>query len=472
MAGSASMDRDSFLALLQQSGLVSASELAGIRYRHANVSRARSLARALILEGVLTKFQAERLLMGRSAGFLLGPYRILEQLGRGGMGRVYKAEHRTMGRLVALKVLAPELLQTDRAVQLFLHEIRAVGQLVHPHIVTAFDANQAGERFYLVLEFVDGPNLDQLVRRQGPLKVGLACDYIVQACAGLQCAFKRGMVHRDIKPANILVQRHGADGSPGLVKISDFGLARLASSEVVGVGTSSGLTSGTIVTRENTVMGTPDYLSPEQARCLHKTDIRGDIYSLGCTFYFLLTGRVPFPGGTALDKLIRHSTEMPAPVTQFRQDVPPAVLSILQRMIAKRPEDRFRTPEEVGDALRPFAVSGPTPWALPASTLNLAESDASLPNASQLLAPQEVDQPQLPLEAEADEEANAELEALSRTMNGDLMETPTPESPSQLYRRFREDTSSQRLTFALLTAVSLIAGLLVVVLLAALLLRP
>ncbi|MFQ3593575.1 MAG: serine/threonine-protein kinase, partial [Gemmataceae bacterium] len=195
-----SMDRDTFLTLLQQSGLVCARELAGIRYRHANLSRARSLARALIEEGVLTKFQAERLLMGRTAGFLLGPYRILEQLGRGGMGRVYKAEHRTMGRLVALKVLAPEMLKTDRAVQLFLHEIRAVGQLVHPHIVTAYDANQAGERFYLVLEFIDGPNLDQLVRRQGPLKVGLACDYIVQATAGLQCAFKRGMVHRDIKP--------------------------------------------------------------------------------------------------------------------------------------------------------------------------------------------------------------------------------------------------------------------------------
>jgi serine/threonine protein kinase len=372
-----------------------------------------------------------------------------------------------MGRLVALKVLAPELLKTDRAVQLFLHEIRAVGQLVHPHIVTAYDANQAGERFYLVLEFVDGPNLDQLIRRQGPLKVGLACDYIVQASAGLQCAHKRGMVHRDIKPANILVQRHGSDGSPGMVKISDFGLARLASSEVSeSLANSANATSGTIVTRENTVMGTPDYLSPEQARCLHKTDIRGDIYSLGCTFYFLLTGRVPFPGGTALDKLIRHSTERPAPVPQFRNDVPAPVLAILERMIAKKPEERFGTPEQVGDALRPFAVSGPTPWALPTASSQLAESDPNLPAASALL-------PTLDSEnSVSSDDANEDLEALSLTMSGDLLETPSPESPSRLYRRTQHSDANNRLTLAVLTAVSLIAGLIVVVILAAFLFGP
>jgi serine/threonine-protein kinase len=462
MASPSSIDREQFITYLQQSGLVTPNELAGIRYRHAEVQRARSLARALVVEGVLTRFQAERLLMGRTAGFLLGPYRILEQLGRGGMGRVYKAEHLTMGRYVALKVLAPELLKTERAVQLFLHEIRAVGQLVHPHIVTAYDANQAGERFYLVLEFIDGPNLDQLVLRQGPLKVGLACDYIVQACAGLQCAHKRGMVHRDIKPANILVQRHGADGAPGMVKVSDFGLARLASTDLGGSASMNAGTSGTILTRENTVMGTPDYLSPEQARCLHKTDIRGDIYSLGCTLYFLLCGRVPFPGGTALDKLIRHSTEKPAPVTQFRSDVPPELLAILSRMMEKIPEKRFRTPEEVGEVLRPFAVSGPTPWAAPAVVM-MGESDGSLPVASQLLPASDPDVPQ------AVDEANEDLEALSRTMSGDWMETPAPESPSRLYRR-REAEAANRLTIAVVTAISIVAGLVALVILAAMLL--
>src|SRR5262249_45295053 len=154
------------------------------------------------------RFQAERLLMGRTAGFLLGQYRVLEQIGKGGMGRVYKAEHRTMKRVVALKVLASTLLETERAVELFLHEVRAVAQLVHPNIVTAFDANAVDGRFYLVLEYVDGPNLDELVRRQGPLSAGLACDYIRQVANRLQCAHLLGMLHRDIKPANILVQWH------------------------------------------------------------------------------------------------------------------------------------------------------------------------------------------------------------------------------------------------------------------------
>jgi serine/threonine protein kinase len=230
MAATPSIDADTFLAYLRKSGLVDEAELAEIRRRHPGPRSGRSLARGLMHDGVLTRFQAERLLAGRTQDFTLGQYRILEQIGRGGMGRVYKAEHRTMRRIVALKVLAPELLKTERAVELFLHEVRAVAQLVHPHIVTAFDANEVGGRYYLVLEFVDGPNLDQLVRTQGPLSPGLACDYIRQAAHGLAAAHARGMLHRDIKPANILVQRHGqaGDGAPGMVKVSDFGLARLS----------------------------------------------------------------------------------------------------------------------------------------------------------------------------------------------------------------------------------------------------
>src|SRR5262249_29857499 len=160
----------------------------------------------------------------------------------------------------------------ERARDLFLREVRAAAQLAHPNIVTAYDANEAENRFYLVLEYVDGPNLDQLVRKQGPLSVGLACDYIRQAAHGLQGAHAAGMVHRDIKPANILVQRRGPEASPGLVKVSDFGLARLAAPGRV-TGASH---HGTILTRDHTVMGTPDYLSPEQARSLHQTDIRSD----------------------------------------------------------------------------------------------------------------------------------------------------------------------------------------------------
>ncbi len=358
MASSQNMDRDAFLACVRQSGLLSDAELLALEPRLPRTERARLVARALVDLGLLTRFQAERLLAGRTSGFLLGQYCILEQIGQGGMGRVFKARHRTMNRLVALKVLAPKVMENDRAQSLFLREVRAVAQLVHPNIVTAYDANQVGGRYYLVLEFVDGPNLDQLVQNQGPLSVGQACDFIRQAAIGLQCAHALGMVHRDIKPANILVQRRGVEGdhAPGLVKISDFGLARLVERGV------EGETQGTILTKPNTVMGTPDYVSPEQARNLHDTDIRSDIYSLGCSFYYLLTGRVPYPGGTAMEKLIRHSVEQPEPVDKSRNDVPEGVRAILARMIAKDPAERFQTPQEVTAALEPYSVSGPTPW--------------------------------------------------------------------------------------------------------------
>jgi serine/threonine-protein kinase len=354
-----SVDRQTFLANLRKSGLVSEEQLAKASPRLPSSAQGEIVAIALVEMGLLTRFQADRLLAGRTSGFFVGQYRILDELGRGGMGRVYKAQHRTMQRLVALKVLAPNLLQTERAKDLFLREVRAAGQLVHPHIVTAYDANNAGGRYYLVLEYVDGPNLEQLVRQQGPLPVGLACEYVRQAALGLQHAHEARMVHRDIKPANLLVQRPG-DGTPGVVKVSDFGLARLQVPGTRDPGISES-NPGTIVTRENAVMGTPDYLSPEQSRDLHSTDIRSDLYSLGCTFYFLLTGRVPFPGGTVLDKLIRHNAEQPAPITKFRTDVTPPVLAVVSRLLDKNPADRFQTPAELAQALEPLARTGPTP---------------------------------------------------------------------------------------------------------------
>lgn len=363
MAMTQSIDRETFLGHVRQSGLLSDAELASALAQLPDTNRGRLVARSLVEQGVLTRFQAERLLAGRSAGFILGQYRILDQLGRGGMGRVFKGQHRTMKRVVALKVLAPELVQTERAQELFEREVRVVASLTHPNIVAAYDADRVEGRCFLVLEFVDGPNLEQLVKKQGPLAVGLACDYISQAAGGLQCAHQVGMVHRDVKPANLLVQLRGVNGdAPGLIKISDFGLARLQSPHI---NPNMTLGVGTILTRENTVMGTPDFLSPEQARNLHNTDIRSDIYSLGCTFYFLLTGQVPFPGGQTLEKLIRHSSEQPAPVSRFRADVPPLVLEVLSKMMAKRPIERYQLPAEVAAALKPFAVSGPIPWAPP-----------------------------------------------------------------------------------------------------------
>jgi serine/threonine protein kinase len=442
MTASRPIDRSTFLANVRQSGLLSAEQLAGAAHLLPESNRGTATARALVEHGLLTRFQAERLLVGRTAGFLLGQYRILEQIGRGGMGRVFKAEHRTMKRIVALKVLAPNLLATERSVALFLHEVRAVAQLVHPNIVTAYDANEVNGRHYLVLEYVDGPNLEQLVRSQGPLSVGLACDYVRQAAHGLQCAHALGMIHRDIKPANIMVQWHGLGGAdaPGLVKVSDFGLARLHVPAGLQPGDSA---PGTILTADNVVMGTPDYLSPEQARNLHKTDIRGDLYSLGCTFHFLLTGQVPFPGGSAVDKLIRHNTDTPQPISAYRADVPAAVLAIVERLLAKNPEDRFQTPAELAEALAPYAVSGPTPWAPPR------------PPALELeLGPEDL--------VEEDEDivpsAAAERPGQTATLSSDLSPTPglAPEPVAALLRR---DDSGQRLRWAVLLAVALTAGL-------------
>lgn len=360
MSSTHRIDREAFLANLRKSNLLAPERYDAVVAELPDTERSLSLARALVKRGVLTKFQAEMLLAGRTGGFTLGQYRVLDQLGRGGMGRVFKAIHQTMNRVVALKVVSSRLLKTDKAQKMFQREVRAAARLLHPNIVTAYDANQIGERHYMVMEFVDGPNLEQLVRDKGPLSVGQACDFIRQAAMGLQYAHEMGMVHRDIKPANLLVQPVVVDGKATrcVVKILDFGLARLQDSNQA----DGGSLEGSIVTEQNTVMGTPDYLSPEQAHCLHTVDIRSDLYSLGCSMYYLLTGQLPFPDGTTLEKLMRHSTEEATPIEKLRPEVPPVVANIVRRLMAKKPEERHQTPAELAAALAPFALSEPPTW--------------------------------------------------------------------------------------------------------------
>lgn len=314
-------------------------------------------------------------------------YQILERLGEGGMGSVYKAQHRLMNRPVALKIINSQLVNHPGAIERFHREVQAAARLAHPNIVAAHDAEQAGNVHFLVMEFVDGVNLHQVIQQRGPLPVAEACEYIRQAALGLQHAHERGMVHRDVKPHNLmLAEVCPADGGPksgepghsqssirtpqsAVIKILDFGLANLAS-EAVGEGRYQDDAPSRAIPRQLTLsgamMGTPDYIAPEQAVDAHAVDIRADIYSLGCTFYYLLTGQAPFQEGTVVDKIAAHAEREPAPLSTFRTDVPADVESILNRMMAKNPDARFQTPAEVAEALEHCSALTPLPEALAA----------------------------------------------------------------------------------------------------------
>ncbi len=281
-------------------------------------------------------------------------YKLLDQLGEGGMGVVFRAQHKVMGRVVALKVMAPHLTANPAAVARFRQEVKAAGRLNHPNIVIYHDAGEAGGLHFLVMEYVEGTSLDKLVARKGPLAVPLACQFIRQAALGLQHASERGMVHRDIKPQNLMVTRKGQ------VKVLDFGLARFArdpaaEAPVAGASADGTAPTATAATAVNMIMGTPDYLSPEQARCA-AVDARADVYSLGCTLYFLLTGRPPFErAGSVFDKLLAHATEAPPPLAATRLDVPAGLEQVLARMTAKDPDARYAAAAEAAAALAPFA---------------------------------------------------------------------------------------------------------------------
>jgi hypothetical protein len=265
-------------------------------------------------------------------------YCVLGLLGSGGMGSVYRAEHRLMQRTIALKVINPSLTSGPEAVERFRREVVAAARLMHPNIVAAYDAEQAGDLHFLAMELVEGMSLSELLERQGRLSVADACSYVRQAALGLQHAFEKGMVHRDIKPHNLMLTPEGQ------VKVLDFGLARFVSETTQAGG----------LTQAGMVMGTPDYMAPEQARDARAADIRADIYSLGCTLYSLLTGERPFPDGDYIQKVMAHLEQEPRPVSTFRQDVPPELVRVLGRMLAKDPAQRYQTPLEVAEALAPF----------------------------------------------------------------------------------------------------------------------
>ncbi len=287
-------------------------------------------------------------------------YRVVRRLGSGGMGTVYLAEHRLMDRSVALKVMRRDLLGNEALVERFRREVRAAARLaLHPNIVAAYDAEQAGESHFLVMEFVEGVDLAHLVKTRGPLPCALACQAVKQAAEGLDHAFRSGMVHRDIKPQNLMLTPDGR------VKILDFGLARFASEALPDLlplerETDSGTEArapdrAARITLTDMVLGTADYIAPEQVSAPRSADIRADVYSLGCTLYYLLTGHTPFPDGTLLQKLKAHSEQTPRPLTEARPDVPSDLARVVERMMAKDRSLRFQRPSDVAEALAPFA---------------------------------------------------------------------------------------------------------------------
>jgi CheY-like chemotaxis protein len=281
-------------------------------------------------------------------------YEILAELGRGGMSVVYKARHIHMDRLVALKVINQEFVKEPDALRRFQQEVRAAAQLFHPNIVMAFDSGQVGTMHFLAMEYVIGIDLAKLVRQNGPLPVAQACNYMRQAALGLQHAHEKGLVHRDIKPSNLLVTglTPGENTAPppdAVVKILDMGLALLYRQQLGPTGAAAELTG------EGKWMGTIDYMAPEQWKNAHRVDIRADLYSLGCTFYHLLTGQVPFPDEGFGEKMLKHYLEEPVPVEQLRADVPAPVGDVVRQLMAKQPEHRFQTPAELATTLQRLA---------------------------------------------------------------------------------------------------------------------
>jgi formylglycine-generating enzyme required for sulfatase activity/serine/threonine protein kinase len=307
-------------------------------------------------------------------GTILGPYRILQKLGEGGMGAVFKAQHEHLDKTVAIKVLSTAVTNQSDAVARFRREMKAVGKLSHPNIVQAHDAGEISGTHYLAMEFIDGADLLQHVRDRGPMSVVNACKAVRQAALALAAAHGAGLVHRDIKPSNLLVARNGQ------IKLLDLGLARLA-------GEASQHTSD--LTTAGQAFGTPDYMAPEQWHDAHSADARTDLYALGCTLHFLLTGRAPYGNDShrsAANKMKGHLIDVPPDLKAARNDVPDEVVAIYQKLMAKNPEERYQTGVELAEALAPFASSKGTNSSATVTTPATARTPSSGPEMSVLQA--------------------------------------------------------------------------------------
>jgi serine/threonine protein kinase len=313
-------------------------------------------------------------------------YEVIRELGRGGMGVVYLARNKLMNRLEVLKVLNKEMLAKEGRADRFLREIQSAARLHHPNVVAAYTALQMGDLLVFAMEYVEGDDLAKLVRARGPLPIVNACYFAYQAAQGLQHAHECGMIHRDIKPGNLILFRQG---KKAVVKILDFGLAKVTSER--------GLDR--TLTQEGQMLGTPDYIAPEQTLDAQKADIRSDIYSLGCTLYHLLTGNTPFSGNSLFEVLQAHHSIEAKPLNLVRPDVPVELASVVAKMMAKEPNRRYQTPAEVVQALKPFLKPGGLTSPQPESSRMISQTERPAAAVAPAPAPDDDDPALAPMEA-------------------------------------------------------------------------
>jgi serine/threonine protein kinase len=343
----AKLSVDNFLDFVERSKLADADKLAKsleqIRAQNAGnlPDDADRVADSLIDAGLITRWHVDKLMDKKYKGFILGKYKLLRLLGSGGMSTVYLGEHVLMQRLRAIKVLPKARVNDSSYLARFIREAQATASLDHPNIVKAYDIDNHEGTHYLVMEYIEGRDLQNIVKQEGPLPLEVACNYIAQAAEGFQYAHDNGLIHRDVKPANLLVD------SNGVVKILDLGLALL---------TDEARSSLTVAHNEN-VLGTADYLAPEQAMNSHKVDSRADIYSLGCTLYYALSGHAPFTDGSLAQRIVKHQTQMPEDIRKERAEVPRDLADICWKMIQKRPERRYARMMDVAEALKGWLTS-------------------------------------------------------------------------------------------------------------------
>lgn len=376
---------DSFLATVRKSELVETARLKkcleGMKTEGIDFASSKALATGLVARGVLTDWQVQNLLKGKYRGYTLGKYRLLSLLGKGGMSSVYLAEHTLMKRRCAIKVLPSKRVGESSYLGRFHREAQAVASLDHVNIVRAYDVDHASDKgkeiHFLVMEYVEGRDLQQIVDEDGPLGFTEAAEYVRQSAEGLAHAHESGLVHRDVKPANLLVDLSG------VVKILDMGLARFFDDQ-----DEKSLT----VANDEKVLGTADYLAPEQAIDSHSADHRADVYGLGCSLYFALCGHPPFNEGTLAQRLLAHQTKEPKAIEEVRKDIPESLATIIRKMMAKDREVRYQDMHEVSAAFREWLVENADPSWTAAHTVAPRGSD-SFPKGGSNEAPTESPQP-------------------------------------------------------------------------------